>query len=233
MEFSILGEVTRGVSRTATLGFCSGLFGSLVGRVPWEADLKGKGVQEGWTLFKEEVLKAQEQAVPMCRKTRWRGRPLAWLNRKLWLELRGKKGVYVLWRKGQENHKDIVRLCREKVRRAKVQLELRLATAIKDNKKCFYKYISNQRRAKENLHAVLGAGGNLVTKEEEKGEVLNAFLASVFHSNWSCSPDTQPLEEENGDEEQKETPKPKGKWSVTCYTTHTSLWGWMGSIQGC
>jgi len=32
-----------------------GLFRSLVDRVPWEEVLKGKGVQEGWTLFKEEI----------------------------------------------------------------------------------------------------------------------------------------------------------------------------------
>jgi len=58
----------RGVSRTATLDFQRadfGLFRNMVDRVPWEAVLEGKGLQEGWTLFKEEVLKVQEQAVPM------------------------------------------------------------------------------------------------------------------------------------------------------------------------
>ena len=68
-----------------------GLIRRLVDRVPWEAVLKGKGVQEGWTFFKKEILKAQEQAIPMCRKTSWRGRRPAWLNRELWLELREKK----------------------------------------------------------------------------------------------------------------------------------------------
>lgn len=43
------------------------------------------------------------------------------------------------------SHKDIVRLCREKVRRAKAQIELNLATAVKDKKKSFYKYVSNKR----------------------------------------------------------------------------------------
>jgi len=51
-----------------------GLFRTLVERVPWEGVLKGKGVQEVWTFFEEVVLKAQEQAVPMCHKTNWRGR---------------------------------------------------------------------------------------------------------------------------------------------------------------
>jgi len=43
-----------------------GLFRMLVERVPWENVLKGKGVQAGWTFFKEEVLEAQEQAVSPC-----------------------------------------------------------------------------------------------------------------------------------------------------------------------
>jgi len=66
----------------------------VVERAPWDTVLKGKGVQEGWTFFKEEVLKAQEQAVPMCRKMNWRGRQLAWLNRELLLGLRKKRRVY-------------------------------------------------------------------------------------------------------------------------------------------
>ncbi|PKU49228.1 rna-directed dna polymerase from mobile element jockey-like [Limosa lapponica baueri] len=68
IEFTILGEVRRGVSRTATLDFRRtdfNLFRRLVDRVPWEAALKGKGVQEGWTLFKKEILEAEEQVVPM------------------------------------------------------------------------------------------------------------------------------------------------------------------------
>jgi len=42
-------------------------------------------------------------------------------------------------------------LCREEIREAKAQVELRLATVVRDNKNCFYKYISNKKRAKENL----------------------------------------------------------------------------------
>ncbi|KAK4831147.1 hypothetical protein QYF61_015450 [Mycteria americana] len=154
MELLIRGEVTRGVSRTATLDFRRadfGLFGRLVERVPWEAALMGKGAQEGWTFFKEEVLKAQEQAVPRCRKTSRRGTRPTWLNRELWLELRKKRRVYNLWKKGQasqEDYKGVARLGREKIRRAKAELELNLATAVKDNKKHFFKYISSKRRVR-------------------------------------------------------------------------------------
>ena len=78
-----------------------GLFRALVERVPWERVLKGKGVQAGWTFFKQEVLKTQEQAVPMGRKTNRRGRQPAWLNRELLLGLRKRRRVCHLWKKGQ------------------------------------------------------------------------------------------------------------------------------------
>jgi len=48
-EFLMLEEVRMGVSRTATLDLWRSnifLFRSLIDRVPWEAFLKGKGVQE-------------------------------------------------------------------------------------------------------------------------------------------------------------------------------------------
>ena len=94
------------------------------------------------------------------------------------MSLGEKKRVYNLWKRGQatqEDYKDVARLCRDKIRKAKTHLELNLATAVKDNKKCFYKYINTKRRTKENLHPLLDAGGNLVTRDEEKAEVLNCL----------------------------------------------------------
>lgn len=58
-----------------------------------------------------------------------------------------------------------MRSCRKKIRRPKDLLELNLTTAIKDNKKCLYKYVSNKRRVKENL--VLDVQENREIKNEE------------------------------------------------------------------
>ena len=74
-------------------------------------------------LFKKEVLKAQEQAVPLSCKMSWRGRRPEWMNRELFLRLQEKKRIYLLWKKGratQKEYKEVVKVCREKIRKAKV-----------------------------------------------------------------------------------------------------------------
>ena len=154
-EFSILREAKRG--GTAILDFQRSdfvLFGHLLERIPWQTVLKGIGVQEDWALFKQEVLMAQEQAVPRCCKRSQQQRRPPWLNRELWLELREKRRVYGLWKKGlvpHNDYKDAVRLCRVEIRRSKAQLEMNLASAIKDNKKCFYKYVNSKRPGRDSI----------------------------------------------------------------------------------
>ncbi|KAK4829847.1 hypothetical protein QYF61_006857 [Mycteria americana] len=157
-------------------------------------------------LFTKRVIKHWNR---LPGKTSRRGRRPAWLTRELWLELRRKRRVYDLWKKGQasqEDYKGVARLRREKIRRAKAELELNLAAAVKDNKKHFFKYISSKGRAKENLQPLVDGGGNTVTKDEEKAEVLNAFFASVFNSRADCSLGTQPLELEDREGTRMEPP---------------------------
>lgn len=95
IEILILGGVRKGVNKTSALDFQRveiGLSRTLFQRVPWETVLNNKGVQEGWTSFKKEILKVWKLAVPKCQKMSWKGRRPAWLNRELTLELREKKG---------------------------------------------------------------------------------------------------------------------------------------------
>ena len=96
----------------------------------------------------------------------------------------GRKRVYVLWKKGQAisgNYKKVAKVCTEEFRKTKAQLELRLATAVKENKKFFYKYISGKRRTKENFHPLFDAEGNVTTEDKEEAGVLNAFFTYAFN----------------------------------------------------
>uniref|UniRef100_A0A8C2SLP0 Reverse transcriptase domain-containing protein n=1 Tax=Coturnix japonica TaxID=93934 RepID=A0A8C2SLP0_COTJA len=193
VEFLILGGAWRENSKTATLDLRRtdfDLFRRLVGAVPWCSVLANKGVQDGWLLLKKEVLKAQEQAVPLSRKMSWWGRRPTWMNRELFLRLQEKKRIYHLWKEGratQNDYKEAAKMCRRKIREAKAQLESKLATGLKTNKKLFYKYINYKRRTKENLHSLLDEAANVITEDKEKAEVLNAFFTSVFKSHLGYS----------------------------------------------
>ena len=50
----------------------------------------------------KEILKAQEQAVPMCKKMSQQGIRPAWLTRELWLELREKMEFMTFGKRGRQ-----------------------------------------------------------------------------------------------------------------------------------
>jgi len=61
VEFKILRAVRRVHSKLATLDFrrADGLK-DLLGRIPWDKALEGRGAQERWLIFKDHLLQAQE-----------------------------------------------------------------------------------------------------------------------------------------------------------------------------
>ncbi|GAB0182292.1 mitochondrial enolase superfamily member 1 [Grus japonensis] len=98
-------------------------------------------------------------------------------------KLKHKKEAYRGWKQGQvawEEYRETVRAAREQVRKAKALIEISLARDVKDNKKSFYRYISEKRRTRENVGPLWNETGDLVTEDMEKAEVLNDFFASVF-----------------------------------------------------
>ncbi|GAB0179421.1 hypothetical protein GRJ2_000407400 [Grus japonensis] len=63
VEFKILRAARRVHSKLTTLAFRRadfGLFRDLLGRLPWDKVLEGRGAQESWLVFKDHLLQAQE-----------------------------------------------------------------------------------------------------------------------------------------------------------------------------
>lgn len=80
-----------------------------------------------------------------------------------------------LWKQGlasREDYRASVCICRKKIRKAKTQLELTLASETSDNELDFLKYVNSKRRSKENI----GLIKYLTSKHEEKAKEFNTFL---------------------------------------------------------
>uniref|UniRef100_K7EZ11 Endonuclease/exonuclease/phosphatase domain-containing protein n=1 Tax=Pelodiscus sinensis TaxID=13735 RepID=K7EZ11_PELSI len=157
IEFMILRKGRRETSTIEVMDFRKADFDKLrelVGKVPWEARLKGKTTEESWKYFKGTLLRAQKQTIPLCRKDRKYGKRPAWLNKEILHDLKIKKESYKKWKLGQltkDEYRQATRECRGKIRKAKAQNEIKLATGIKGNKKTFYKYIKSKRKTKDRV----------------------------------------------------------------------------------
>jgi len=123
-------------------------------------------------------------------------------------KLRHKKEAYRGWKQGQvarEEYREIIQAARDHVRKAKVLSELNLVRDIKGNKKSFHRYISDKRKARENVGPLWKEMGDLVTRDMEKAEVVDDFFASVFTGK--CSSHTTQVREGKGrDWENEELP---------------------------
>ncbi|GAB0210021.1 mitochondrial enolase superfamily member 1 [Grus japonensis] len=186
VEFRILRAARRAHSKLTTLDFRRadfGLFRDLLGRIPWGKALEGRGAQDSWLIFKGHLLQAQERCIPTKRKSSKTTKRPPWMNKEVLGKVKQKKEGYRGWKQGQvawEEYRETVRAARAQVRKAKALTEISLARDVKDNKKSFYRYVSDKRRTRENVGPLWNEMSELVTQDMEKAEVLNDFFASVF-----------------------------------------------------
>ncbi|GAB0188220.1 hypothetical protein GRJ2_001287300 [Grus japonensis] len=154
VEFRILRAARRALSKLTTLDFSRadfGLFRDLLGRIPWDKALEGRGAQDSSLIFKGHLLQAQERCIPTKRKSGKSTKRPPWMNKELLGKVKQKKEAYRGWKQGQvawEEYRETVRAGREQVRKAKALIEISLARDVKDNKKSFYRYVSDEDEGK-------------------------------------------------------------------------------------
>ena len=78
-----------------------------------------------------------------------------------------------------EEYRAVVRVCRDRIRKAKAQMELNLARDVKITRRGST-YIGRRRWAKESVPPLMKGNGELASSDTEKAEVLSECFASVF-----------------------------------------------------
>ncbi|GAB0184915.1 triadin [Grus japonensis] len=150
VEFRILRAARRAHSKLTTLDFRRadfGLFRDLLGRIPWDKALEGRGAQDSWLIFKYHLLQAQEQCIPTKRKSSKNIKRPPWMNKELLGKVKQRKEAYRGWKQGQvawEEYRETVQAAREQVRKARALIEISLARDVKDNKKSFYRELADE-----------------------------------------------------------------------------------------
>ena len=93
--------------------------------------------------------------------------------------------------------RDGIRKAKALTELTKALTELNLAREAKNNKKGFYRYIGQKRKARESVPPPINEKGELITTNMEKAEVLNNFFASVFAASQAShvSQDPKPVGE--------------------------------------
>ena len=98
------------------------------------------------------------------------------------LKLREKREMCRKWKQGcvsWEEYRAVVHVCRDRIRKAKAQMELNLVRDVKDEKG-FYRYTGRRRQAKESVSPLMKGDGELASSGIEEADVLNECFASDF-----------------------------------------------------
>lgn len=117
------------------------------------------------------------------------GKTPAWLSRELLVKLQEKKQQHRQCKQRQvtcKEYRDEVCFCRDGVRKAKAKakLELSLARDTKNNKKGFYMYVNQERKAQKCVPTQVNSAGKRVTIAEEKLICSTAVLQNHRITEW-------------------------------------------------
>ncbi|GAB0208385.1 mitochondrial enolase superfamily member 1 [Grus japonensis] len=105
VEVKILRAARRAHRKLTTLDFRRagfGLFRDLLGRIPWDKALEGRGARDSWLIFRGHLLQAQERCIPTKRKSGKNTKRPPWMNKEILAKYNHKKEAHRGWKQGQD-----------------------------------------------------------------------------------------------------------------------------------
>ena len=131
--------------------------------------------------FVETLKNIQKEFIPMKQRRSKKNDP-NWMNNRIKYLLGTKKGIYRRLKRGEENlRQQYVRLNREvkkKIREAKRNHEIKIASEVKINPKSFYQQY--QTKLKERVGPLETDNGHVTDDDKEMCDCLNEYFLSVF-----------------------------------------------------
>lgn len=145
MQFWTLRAVRRKYSKSATLDLRRahfGLFKDLLGKIPWDKPLEGRGAQERSLIFKDHFIQAQGGMQPNTDEVRSKCQEACMNKQGAPDQTKADKGDLQGWRKGHvvcKEYRERAKADRDQVRKTEDLLEFELARDVKGNNKSFYR----------------------------------------------------------------------------------------------
>ena len=102
--------------------------------------------------------------------------------------LKSKKAAYQLRKDSQigiNDYKNLARACRDEVRKARAQLELKLDKDVKSNNKERFRYVSSKQKHREDIDPLLNRTGKLVTNKADKVGSQYLLCLCLYRRSWT------------------------------------------------
>ena len=154
-----------------------------ISAINWENILSEADTITSWELFKTKLLSTIEESIPK-KKRRCSNRPL-WMIQNVMRTIRKKRRLWKWYctTKDYEDYQAYQKTCsiaRKAVRKAKRNLERKLARDAKTNCKPFYRYLNSCTKTRTKVGPLRDDDGVLQTDDQKMAEMLNKTFISAF-----------------------------------------------------